>query len=74
VQVFSINSATDLTLTSITIDDSAGGMYYPFSAVEASSHYVYTDSLGANTDGFDIGSSSGITITGANVYNQDEYV
>lgn len=56
VQVFSINSATDLTLTGITIDDSAGA------------------SLGANTDGFDIGSSSGITITGATVTNQDDCV
>lgn len=27
VQVFSINTATDLTLTDITIDDSAGGTY-----------------------------------------------
>jgi polygalacturonase len=32
------------------------------------------DSLGANTDGFDIGSSTGVTITGANVYNQDDCV
>lgn len=56
VQVFSVNTATDLALTGITIDNSAG------------------DSEGANTDGFDIGSSSGITITGANVYNQDDCV
>lgn len=32
------------------------------------------DSLGANTDGFDIGSSTGVTITGANIYNQDDCV
>jgi polygalacturonase len=32
------------------------------------------NSLGANTDGFDIGSSTGVTITGANVYNQDDCV
>jgi polygalacturonase/galacturan 1,4-alpha-galacturonidase len=56
VQVFSINDSTDLTLTDITIDGSAG------------------DSLGANTDGFDIGASTGITINGANVYNQDDCV
>ncbi|KAJ9143053.1 putative Extracellular polygalacturonase [Pleurostoma richardsiae] len=31
-------------------------------------------SLGANTDGFDIGSSDGVTITGAKVYNQDDCV
>lgn len=29
---------------------------------------------GHNTDGFDIGSSSSVTITGANVYNQDDCV
>jgi polygalacturonase len=56
VQVFSIDDSTDLTLTDITINNSAG------------------DTLGANTDGFDIGASSGITITGANVYNQDDCV
>lgn len=32
------------------------------------------DSLGANTDGFDIGSSTNVVITGANVYNQDDCV
>lgn len=55
VQVFSIDGSTDLSLTSITIDNSAG------------------DSGGAhNTDAFDIGDSTGITITGANVQNQDD--
>jgi len=56
VQVFSIDDSTDLTLTDITIDDSAGS------------------SEGANTDCFDIGSSTGITITGAECYNQDDCV
>lgn len=56
VQGFSINSATNLALTSITIDNSAGDAY----------------SLGHNTDAFDIGSSTGITISGANVKNQDD--
>ncbi|KAI0153071.1 polygalacturonase [Xylariaceae sp. FL1272] len=32
------------------------------------------DSLGKNTDGFDIGSSNNVVITGANVYNQDDCV
>ncbi|KAA8576205.1 hypothetical protein EYC84_006358 [Monilinia fructicola] len=58
VQVFSIDGANDLTLTDITINASAGD----------------TDSLGHNTDGFDIGSSTTVTITGANVYNQDDCV
>lgn len=31
-------------------------------------------SLGKNTDGFDIGDSTGVIITGANVYNQDDCV
>jgi len=54
VQVFSIDGSTGLTLSDITIDDSAGA------------------SLGHNTDGFDIGSSTSITISGANVQNQDD--
>lgn len=29
---------------------------------------------GHNTDGFDIGSSTNVVITGANVYNQDDCV
>ena len=56
VQVFSIDSSTGLTLTDITIDNSAGD----------------TDSLAANTDAFDVGSSTSITISGANVKNQDD--
>jgi polygalacturonase len=32
------------------------------------------DDLGANTDGFDIGDSTSVVITGANVYNQDDCV
>ena len=54
----SINSATDLTVSGVTINAQDGD----------------TDSLGANTDGFDIGSSTTVTITGANVYNQDDCV
>lgn len=55
VQGFSINTATDLTLDHITIDNSAG------------------DSGGGhNTDAFDVGSSSGITISNANIKNQDD--
>lgn len=53
MQCFSIDDAQNVSLTSITIDDSAG------------------DAAGGhNTDAFDIGSSSDITITGANVHNQ----
>ena len=56
VQVFSINTSTDLTVTGVTIDDSAGS------------------SQGANTDCFNIGSSTGITISGATCLNQDDCV
>jgi polygalacturonase len=58
VQAVSINGASGLTITDMTIDNSAGD----------------AGSLGHNTDGFDIGSSSDVTITGANVYNQDDCV
>ncbi len=56
VQAFSIDGATDLVLDSITIDNSAGD----------------GPNGGHNTDAFDIGSSTGVTITNANVKNQDD--
>ncbi|PMD65878.1 glycoside hydrolase family 28 protein [Hyaloscypha bicolor E] len=54
VQLMSINSATDLVVTNLVMDNSAG------------------TSLGHNTDAFDVGSSTGVTITGANIQNQDD--
>ncbi|KAF7719511.1 Polygalacturonase [Penicillium ucsense] len=57
VQAVSINGCDGLTVTGMTIDNSAG------------------DTAGGhNTDGFDIGSSTNVVITGANVYNQDDCV
>ena len=56
VQAFSVDSAQGLSLVDITIDNSAGD----------------TNSLGHNTDAFDVGSSSNIVISGANVKNQDD--
>lgn len=56
VQTFSIDGANGLTLDRITIGNSAGD----------------THSLGHNTDAFDIGDSTGVTISGANVKNQDD--
>jgi polygalacturonase len=56
VQGFSINGATDLTLDHITIDNSAGDV----------------SNGGHNTDAFDVGSSTGIIISNANVKNQDD--
>ncbi|CAD0019182.1 unnamed protein product [Aureobasidium pullulans] len=58
VQIFSINNAKQLTLTGVTVDNSAGD----------------GENKGHNTDAFDIGSSSGITISGANIHNQDDCV
>ncbi|KAK5124814.1 hypothetical protein LTR85_001527 [Meristemomyces frigidus] len=58
VQVFSIDGSEGLTITDATIDNTDGD----------------TDSLAANTDCFDIGDSSDITISGANCYNQDDCV
>jgi galacturan 1,4-alpha-galacturonidase len=56
VQGFSINSATNLVLDHITIDNTAGDK----------------TNGGHNTDAFDVGSSTGITISNANVKNQDD--
>ena len=56
VQGFSINGAEDLTLDSITIDNSDGD----------------GDDGGHNTDAFDVGSSDGVTISNANIKNQDD--
>jgi len=56
VQGFSINTATDLVLDSVTIDNSEGD----------------GANGGHNTDAFDVGSSSGIIISNANITNQDD--
>lgn len=56
VQGFSINSSSGLTLDSITIDNSAGDV----------------TNGGHNTDAFDVGSSSSITISNSVVKNQDD--
>jgi len=56
VQGFSINSATDLQVLDVTINNSAGD----------------TNELGHNTDAFDVGSSENIYISGATIYNQDD--
>ncbi|TGO41589.1 hypothetical protein BHYA_0019g00180 [Botrytis hyacinthi] len=58
VQCISIDSSVGLSLIDITIDNSAGDK----------------DNLGHNTDGFDIGNSQNIFISGAIVKNQDDCV
>jgi hypothetical protein len=56
VQAVSINGASGLTIANMVIDNSAGD----------------TDALGHNTDAFDVGESTNIVISGANVKNQDD--
>ncbi|KAL1797638.1 hypothetical protein ACET3X_004244 [Alternaria dauci] len=56
VQGFSVNGAKDLTLDKITIDNTAGDV----------------TNGGHNTDAFDVGSSTGVYITNANIKNQDD--
>ncbi|KAH8639558.1 the polygalacturonase [Alternaria alternata] len=53
---FSVNGAKDLTLDKITIDNTAGDV----------------TNGGHNTDAFDVGSSTGVYITNANIKNQDD--
>ena len=51
----SINGASGLTVSGVTMDNSAG------------------DTAGGhNTDAFDVGSSDTVTISGANIKNQDD--
>lgn len=52
----SINGASNLTVSGLTMDNSAGD----------------GDDGGHNTDAFDIGSSTGVTITGSTIKNQDD--
>ncbi|KAK4626600.1 Endopolygalacturonase 1 [Fulvia fulva] len=61
VQCFSVNGAENLSIKDVTIDNSAGD--------ELNSD---GDSLGHNTDAFDVGSSTGVYISGATVKNQDD--
>ncbi|KAL1628093.1 hypothetical protein SLS56_006024 [Neofusicoccum ribis] len=61
VQCMSINGAEELYVQDVTIDNSDGD--------ETNSD---GDALGHNTDAFDVGSSTGVYISGATVYNQDD--
>jgi len=61
VQVMSIDDSTSLTITDVTVNNANGNT-------------GNTATAATNTDAFDIGSSTGITITGANILNQDDCV
>jgi polygalacturonase len=56
VQAFSISGSSDLTLSNIVLDNSAGD----------------AGSLACNTDAFDVSRSTNIIISGVNVKNQDD--
>ncbi|KAK0108479.1 Polygalacturonase [Cadophora gregata] len=56
IQLMSINGANSLSVTNIKMDNTAGD----------------SGALGHNTDAFDVGSSTAVTISGANIQNQDD--
>lgn len=61
--LFSIDGCTDMTISNVILDNSAGD--------EEDSD---GDALGHNTDAFDVSSTDGLHITSATVYNQDDCV
>lgn len=61
VQCFSVDGASDLTITGVSIDNSAGD------ALDSDG-----DALGHNTDAFDVGDSTGVYISDVTVKNQDD--
>lgn len=61
VQCMSVNGAQNLSIKNLIMDDSAGD--------ELNSD---GDTLGHNTDAFDVGSSTGVYISGVTVKNQDD--
>ncbi|KAL0930136.1 endo-polygalacturonase, partial [Colletotrichum truncatum] len=65
VHCFSITGNTDLTITGLTLDNSAGDKPNSKSGGKPAAH---------NTDGFDISSSDGVTLDHINVHNQDDCV
>lgn len=54
--LFEITGSTDMTLSNLILDNSAG------------------NALGANTDAFDVSSTTGLLVSGATVFNQDDCV
>ncbi|GJC89558.1 polygalacturonase [Colletotrichum liriopes] len=65
VHCFSITGNTDLTITGLTLDNSAGDKPNSKSNGKPAAH---------NSDGFDISSSDGVTLDTINVHNQDDCV
>lgn len=76
---FYAHDLTDSTITNLYIYntpiqavsiDGADGL----TITDMTINNIAGDALGVNTDGFDIGDSTNVVITGANVYNQDDCV
>ncbi|RDW83815.1 glycoside hydrolase family 28 protein [Aspergillus mulundensis] len=65
VHCFDIENTESLTLTGITLDNSAGDEPNDSSDGDAAAH---------NSDGFDIKSSTDLVLSNSNVYNQDDCV
>ncbi|KAL1849832.1 hypothetical protein Daus18300_013145 [Diaporthe australafricana] len=61
--LFSINGCSDITISNMILDNSAGD--------ETDSD---GDALGHNTDAFDVSSTDGLHVSSATVYNQDDCV
>ncbi|KAK3934284.1 putative endopolygalacturonase E [Diplogelasinospora grovesii] len=76
---FQAHSLTDSTITGVTITNAPVQVFSISGATTLAVTDVTIDnsagdSLGANTDCFDIGTSTGVTITNAKCYNQDDCV
>lgn len=76
---FQAHDLTDSTISGITITNAPVQVFSIDNAdtlalTDITINNQAGDAEGANTDGFDIGSSTGVTITGAKVYNQDDCV
>lgn len=63
INSFSINYVNNLTLRDITVNNTAGEVLA-----------ANNETLGHNTDAFDINNADGVVITGAKVWNQDDCV
>ncbi|RMY78677.1 hypothetical protein D0864_09232 [Hortaea werneckii] len=72
IQCFSINGAENLHVVDITIDNSEVSVHGNFSTDSADKVKGDVENGGHNTDAFDVGSSTGVYISGANVKNQDD--
>ncbi|KAH8661514.1 neutral endopolygalacturonase SSPG6 [Tricladium varicosporioides] len=65
VHLFGVSSCTDLTITDLVLDNSAGDAPNAASGTLAAAH---------NSDGFDVSSCTNVTIKNTKVFNQDDCV